>query len=261
MELVHFRTFGKGPCLFILHGMYGMSDNWMSIARAISENYSVVLPDMRNHGHSFHSDVHTYKEMAGDIENLALHLGINKFFLAGHSMGGKTAMYYSMKYPEKLEGLVVFDIAPYNYSTTDAHYEFHVHLLKSMSSVVAEKLRSREEASEILGPMLADERLLNFILKNLGKKPDGSFYWMLNLPVLISSLENMALGFDDVSAVSGFPVHFVRGERSFFIQPEHYPSMKKLYPVHDITTIPDAGHWLHQEQPGLISEFLIKLAK
>lgn len=144
MNLLNYRTLGKGPYLFILHGMYGMSDNWMSIARAISENFT-------------------------------------------------------------------------------------------------------------------DERLLNFLLKNLGKKQDGTFYWMLNLAVLISSLENMALGFDNLSALSGFPVHFVRGERSFYIQPEHYPSMKKLYPVHDITTIPDAGHWLHHEQPGLISEFIIKM--
>lgn len=258
--ILHYRKIGKGPYLIILHGLYGMSDNWMGIARSISKHFTVILPDMRNHGRSFHHPVHTYAAMAEDVENLAVHLGIKSFFLAGHSMGGKAAMHYSFLHPERLNGLLVFDIAPANYPTNDNNYQSHVHILESMNSISAAHLTSREEAMEALGSLLPDIRLLNFLLKNLGRNPDGTFYWMLNLPVLIGALKELALGFSHPPEnITGFPVHFIRGAKSYYVEPNYIQAAHRIYPGCEIHAVPDAGHWLHQEQPDIVSDLIIKL--
>ena len=86
-----FRKFGNGPALIILHGLYGSSDNWVTIARDLADTFTVYLPDQRNHGQSPHNDRHDYGSMTGDLLELADDLRLEKFFLAGHSMGGKTA--------------------------------------------------------------------------------------------------------------------------------------------------------------------------
>ena len=83
------RKFGNGPPLIILHGLYGASDNWVSIAKNIGDSYTVYLPDQRNHGQSPHAEVHDYNSMRDDLFEMAGDLGLRKFFLAGHSMGEK----------------------------------------------------------------------------------------------------------------------------------------------------------------------------
>ena len=81
-----FRKYGDGPPLIILHGLYGSSDNWVSLAKSISDRFTVYLPDQRNHGQSPHSDVHDYEWMKAGLYELVEELGPGRFFLAGHSM-------------------------------------------------------------------------------------------------------------------------------------------------------------------------------
>ena len=108
--LLHYKEIGEGKPLVILHGLFGTSDNWQTHAKKLGEYYRVILVDQRNHGHSPWSEDFTYEHLADDLERLILHLGIDQFTLIGHSMGGKTAMYYSQKYPNRLEKMVVVDI-------------------------------------------------------------------------------------------------------------------------------------------------------
>ena len=79
-----FRKYGNGPALVILHGLYGSSDNWVTIAKRLSDIFTVYLPDQRNHGQSPHSDIHDYDSMREDLFELVTDLSLKKFFLAGH---------------------------------------------------------------------------------------------------------------------------------------------------------------------------------
>src|SRR5512135_3012718 len=108
-----FRKYGEGLPLIILHGLYGSSDNWVSIAKILSSRFMVILPDQRNHGLSPKSNIHDYEALSEDVYELADHLKLEKFFLAGHSMGGKCAIRFALKWPERLQGLLVADISPF----------------------------------------------------------------------------------------------------------------------------------------------------
>jgi pimeloyl-ACP methyl ester carboxylesterase len=104
MMKLFYRKYGNGPALIILHGLFGSSDNWVTIAKKISDKFTVYLPDLRNHGNSPHSDEQDYNLMRDDLHELVTDLNLKKFFLAGHSMGGKVAISFAIRWPEMLSG-------------------------------------------------------------------------------------------------------------------------------------------------------------
>ena len=106
-----FRTYGEGPPFIILHGLYGMSDNWVTHAKILAENYKVYLPDMRNHGQSGHSNSFDYAVMADDIGEFIDTHKLENPIIMGHSMGGKIAMKFTLDHPELVSKLIVKDLS------------------------------------------------------------------------------------------------------------------------------------------------------
>jgi esterase len=109
------ENLATGKPLVILHGLFGSSDNWVTFGRQLSDHYQVIIPDMRNHGQSPHSDHWEYTAMADDIYQLAKLLGYDQITILGHSMGGKVGMTFAEEHPDMLVKLVVVDIAPRSY--------------------------------------------------------------------------------------------------------------------------------------------------
>ncbi|NBB74409.1 MAG: alpha/beta fold hydrolase, partial [Bacteroidetes bacterium] len=111
-----YNEYGEGHPLIILHGLLGASGNWHTLSRTVFSDYFRVLAvDQRNHGRSFHSDRHDYPAMAEDVWHLLDDLQIESTHLLGHSMGGKTAMYAALAFPDRIDKLVVVDMAPKAY--------------------------------------------------------------------------------------------------------------------------------------------------
>ena len=54
--MIFSRIYGEGRPLIIIHGLFGMSDNWNSIGKKFAEKFNVHIVDLRNHGRSFHSN-------------------------------------------------------------------------------------------------------------------------------------------------------------------------------------------------------------
>jgi esterase len=264
MMQLFFRKFGDGPPLIILHGLYGSSDNWVSIAKSLTSYFTVYLPDQRNHGQSFHSQQHDYQNMTDDIHKLVTELGIKKFFLAGHSMGGKTAMFFAIKWPEMIEGLLVADISPFSpdFEYND-FYEMHKNILDTILSVDPSLLTSRKEAEILLSQRIPSEKVRGFILKNLERTSSGSFKWKLNSPALINNLYAIIDGLprpdDQTNQVSGFPIVFLKANESSYIPESDYKDIYKLFPAVEIRTIKNSGHWIHVDRPDAVREGLIRL--
>ena len=243
------RTYGdKFPPLVILHGLFGQSDNWTSIARSISSEVGVILIDQRNHGQSPHSAEMNYTLMAADVKKTLDAEGIKKIHLLGHSMGGKTAMWFAYYYPEYLESLIIADIAPRYYPP------HHQSIIEGLKKLDLSAIQSRNEADELLSENIPEFGVRQFLLKNLNRKDDGTFEWRFNLKGIAEEIEEVGKAFEHEISVT--KTLFFRGAKSRYINEDDEKMIKKQFPESVIQTIPNAGHWLHAEQPELFLEAL-----
>jgi esterase len=259
-----YRKYGKGQPLIILHGLYGSSDNWITIAKSLSDSYTVYLPDQRNHGQSPHDDIHNYDSMRDDLFELAGDLKLNRFFLAGHSMGGKTAIAFALKWPEMINGLLIADISPFiNENTRQSAYIQHFTILKAMLSIDLPNISTRKEAESVLAEKIPSEKVRGLILKNLQRTADKSFTWKINASILFNNLKEIMEGIDRRSGVSqqitGFPVIFLKGEDSDYLPYDDYRDIQKVFPATEFITIANAGHWIHSDRPDEVVKNIKRL--
>ena len=253
-----FRKLGSGTPLIIIHGLYGSSDNWLTIGKELARDFEVYLVDLRNHGNSPHTDRHTYALMKLDMLEFLDRHDIEKAILIGHSMGGKVAMVFAAEFPERVTSLVVIDIGPKSYHSLkdfSSQANDHMNILMGMQSIDFSRVKTREDVDVQLAGFVKSSRIRDFLLKNIKRDRDNTFSWKINVPVLIKELPSVLEGLDPkITDVTGFPVLFVRGGNSDYLLDEDLPEIKKFFSSAEFITIPGAGHWLHAEQP----EFLVK---
>jgi esterase len=259
-----YRKYGSGPPLIILHGLFGSSDNWVSIAKSISDRFTIFLPDLRNHGQSPHSQAHDYDLMREDLYDLANDLGLEKFFLAGHSMGGKTAVSFALNWPERLYGLLVADISPLTQKERKTEdYDQHLQILNFMHSTHITGIKSRNDIESLIVPLISSEKVRELVLKNLKREPDNSFSWKINASALLNNLDRIMEGIesDDIgsSEITGFPVFFLKGENSEYLPESDFIKIQKIFPGAELIVIPRAGHWIHADNPEMVKKCFLKL--
>lgn len=260
-----YREFGTdGSPIIIAHGLYGASDNWVSVARELGQKHRVFVVDLRNHGKSPHHDSHTYIDLANDLNELLVELGISKVALVGHSMGGKVMMQFALSFPEKVDKLVVLDIAPKSYATFQnfgVQTNNHSLILEVMRSLDFTSFTTRSDIENYVQSKIGSETISNFLLKNIARKSDGFYEWKLNVEALYNNLNNILDGFSETINQPLTPFKgttlFLRGEQSSYFLDEDLHLARKLFPNSELTTIPNSGHWLHAEQPKLVVNSLL----
>lgn len=251
-----FRHFGEGKPLIILHGLFGQSDNWVTVGKKLAEHYSVFIPDQRNHGQSPHASVHTYPALADDLLEFIEEHELEKIVLLGHSMGGKAAMSFALEHPQLVEKLVIVDISPRKYPERNIHTQ----VITQMLSIDLGSISSRSEVERILEQQMPDERIRFFILKNLYYKMPGKLGWRLNLEAINHNLDHL---FDGIKAEKPYnhPALFVKGGKSDYILEQDIPIIEKLFPFSSLKTISGATHWVHADAPeellSLTLDFLL----
>lgn len=252
MKIYH-NIIGEGKPLFILHGLFGSSDNWMTIGKQLAEKYQVVIPDLRNHGQSPHTDQWHYMDMAKDVYELVAFLGFDQIFMLGHSMGGKTAIAFAGEYPDLLSKLVVADIAPRAYPVR------HRTILEGLAGIPINDINSRKDADDHLARYVPEVPIRQFLLKNLDRDKQGIFSWKINLKTIKDHIENVGEATFPPYPIN-IPTLFVRGKHSDYITDEDIAAIREHFTDVSVETIGNAGHWLHAEQPEaflkVISAFL-----
>lgn len=241
LHLTRHGTATARPPLLIAHGLFGSGRNWGTIARALSDTREVVTVDMRNHGGSDWTATHDYPGMAGDLAEVIEGAMGGRACVMGHSMGGKAAMRLALTRPELVERLVVADIAPVAYP----HHE-HDSEISAMRRVDPALVTSRAAAARLMTGTPPD--LAAFLLQNLDL---AHHRWRLNLDLLEREMP-VLLDFPPGGAPFDGPALFLAGARSDYIRPAHHPAILALFPAAQITTIAEAGHWLHAEQPQAV---------
>ncbi|MCK4922334.1 MAG: alpha/beta fold hydrolase [Bacteroidales bacterium] len=254
-----FRKIGEGPPLVIAHGLYGASDNWVGIGRELAKTHEVFIIDWRNHGRSPHTLDHNYTLLKNDLLEFMEQQSLKKASLLGHSMGGKACMFFAVDYPEMVQSLTVVDISPRSYISLDQpapQTVDHMNIIQALIKVDLEKVDSRIEIDMILADTIKSPRIRQFLLKNIQRKDKNSFEWKINLKSLHDNLPSILDGLNSKeinngTGVEGFPVLFIKGADSDYISDHDYSIIQSIFPVADIVSIPNSGHWVHAEQTDL----------
>ncbi len=237
--MLHYSMQGDdGPLLLIVHGLYGSGRNWGVIAKRLSDAFRVVTPDLRNHGHSLWLDTHQYPDLASDLAELIDHLGAPAH-LCGHSMGGKAAMALALTRPKLLDRLIIADIAPVTYTHTQLPF------IHAMRAVDLSTITRRSDAEAQLAEAGVERALQSFFTQSLDVKDKR---WLLNLDALEANMPHI-MSFPTFQSEHAGPTLFLAGAESDYVEPDHRPQIKALFPKARFARIPGAGHWLHADKP------------
>ena len=245
MEL-NYKTYGQGDPLIILHGLFGMLDNWQTLAKRFAEHYTVVLVDQRNHGRSPHLDDIDYPLMANDLKEFMEANWMYEAHVMGHSMGGKVAMQLAMDFPDMVEKLVVVDMGVKEYPSG------HTEIFDAMLSLDVKNLDSRSAAQEHLMSKIDELGVVQFLMKNLSRNKEGGFRWKMNLHALHKNYQKILASIE--GTIYDGEALFVRGGASRYVLEEDWKAIQLLFPNSKLATIDGAGHWVHAVAPEKLFE-------
>lgn len=253
-KILHSKILGEGKPLIILHGLFGMLDNWQALAKEFACFFETHILDLRNHGRSFHANQHNYEVMSEDLLSYLNTYNLDEVSLIGHSMGGKAAMNFACMYPNRVEKLVVVDISPKYYPP---HYQ---EILSGLKAVDRSNLTSRKHADQILSQYFSESAMRQFILKNLYWRLSTELTFKFNLEVLSDQIENVGQALY-TNALFDRPTLFIAGQSSNYIKETDVELIESHFPDFEIVEIPKSGHWVHAENPDQffdkVSRFLI----
>lgn len=225
------------PTLVFIHGLFGAGSNLKLLANAFANEFNILLLDLRNHGLSFHNQTHTYDTMAQDVVMLLDALEIEHVVIIGHSMGGKVAMKLPQYLDQRVQKLVILDIAPVAYEVRR-----HDEIFEALNLVKSNQITKRPEASQILQANNLPDAIAQFLLKSF---VNGQ--WQFNLSALQDNYLNI-LTWEEVSAVTCDTL-FIIGADSDYVLPSYRQSILKQFPKSKAHIVNGAEHWVHADKP------------
>jgi pimeloyl-ACP methyl ester carboxylesterase len=255
---VHTTAMGDtGSRVVFLHGLFGQGRNWTQVGKALAgpgrtAPHRVLLVDLPHHGRSGWEDRFDYLRVADQVAELFD--PTDPVALVGHSLGGKVAMVLALRHPELVERLCVVDVAPVTYDHLSQFEEY----VAAMRGLDLGSLSQRGDADTAMSEGVPDPTVRAFLLQNLRRDGDA-WRWQMNLDVLGDDLpvigswpeEQLA----DTAPYRG-PVLWMAGARSDYITPAYAEAMDRWFPRNRLTTVKDAGHWVHSEQQDVFLEVL-----
>jgi esterase len=239
---LNYKKLGAGQPLLILHGLFGMLDNWMTLGKRYAEHFEVYLIDQRNHGKSKHCDEFSYAEMADDLMEFIDDHHLRGSLMLGHSMGGKTLIEFANDHAYFIDKMVIADIGPKVYITR------HKEIIEAMDQLDLRNLKSRKDAEEALKKSIPNLAIRQFLLKNLYWENKEKLAWKFNLNAIKQNFDEVLTDMSHYQI--NVPTLFLKGGNSDYILPEDEGLILERFPNSQIISIPNAGHWLHAEQPN-----------
>jgi len=240
-----FRKEGTGKPLVILHGLFGLSDNWMSFAKTLGQQFSVYIPDLRNHGQSPHSAVFDFSSLEDDLLEFLEDQHLHNIDLLGHSLGGKISMLFALHHPEMVGKLIVVDISLRKYPSGREHQQ----LIDAMLSIDFSIVKSRSEVDQQLIKRIPSAKLRQLLMKNIYWRNRGILDWRLNLTSINENLPAIFEGVETPGEYAG-PSLFIRGGLSSYVSDSDLELIKKKFPGAEVVTFANASHWVHADAPG-----------
>ncbi|QIK16443.1 alpha/beta fold hydrolase [Blattabacterium sp. DPU] len=242
--ILHSKIYGSGyPPVLVIHGLFGNGDNWISFAKKFEKNHQIHLLDMRNHGKSFVSNKMNYDIMSDDILKYIYYHKLNHPILLGHSMGGKTVMKFSIKYPIIPKKIIIVDISPKDY--IDDNQKKLIHILKKVDFNI---INTRKDLDFFLKTWISNIKIRSFFSKCVKKQKNGKLCFCFSLLNIEKNYDSLIHKKIENGSYHG-PVLFLRGEYSNYILEKDYNHIQQLFPKCKIWTIIKSDHWIHIDNP------------
>lgn len=238
-----FREYGKGEPIVILHGWLGMSDHWIPVGKFLaSQGYNVLIPDLPNHGKSFHTEDFSFDEAVSIIQCFCKAKELKKPILLAHSMGGKIAMQMINQNPKYFKSLILVDVHFQKKQRTPFNQLLSFLLIQTDVS----KFKNLSEFKEYFLSKGIDKQWVAVLLKNLEYKAN-TLKWKSNLPMLAKEVDKVLEGVEVNK--TNIPTLLLRGENSSYVKDEDCISFKEKFPNSQIVSVPNSGHWVQVDNP------------
>jgi pimeloyl-ACP methyl ester carboxylesterase len=236
-ELGYVRTGGDKPPVVLLHGLTASGACWTPLARALENEYDIVMPDARGHGRSG-APAHGYRydDLAADVVGLMDALGVTAPILLGHSMGGMTAAVVASQNPRRLRALVLVDptfLTPQRQREVYESDVAEVHrrtLGRPKEELVAELRRRHERRSFEIIDLIAQARLQTDLRAFDVLAPPNPDHRQLIRDLAVPSL-------------------LVVGDAGAVVSRELAAELAELNPRLRVERIPGAGHGIPHDEP------------
>ena len=115
-QKIHYLEAGTGPTVILLHGLGADSSNWALNTPLLAKNFHVFVPDQIGFGESDKPLInYRVATLVDFLDGFMKKTGIAKASMVGNSLGGWTAMAYTLAHPEKVEKMVLVDSAGYSF--------------------------------------------------------------------------------------------------------------------------------------------------
>ena len=253
---LNYKEFGSGYPVVILHGLFGMLDNWQTFAKKLANQYNIYIVDLRNHGKSPWEDEINYPLMADDLLCFMQDKWIYNAHIIGHSMGAKVAMEFALQHPDYCEKMISIDMG------IEQHFPRHYYIFDALQSLNLASYRKRIDIVDALLPKIKSKKVIQFLMKNIKWDKDlAQFEMKMNLSAIIENYDQILMPIENDHPFNK-PTLFVKGADSDYVREEEHPEIRKYFPKVEFSEIANAGHWVHADKPKelevVVRQFLDK---
>jgi pimeloyl-ACP methyl ester carboxylesterase len=250
---LHYLDWGEetAPPIIALHGLRSFGHNWDAVAREFADRYRVIALDQRGRGESdWHPDAAYYTDAyVSDLEELVGQLGLERFILMGHSMGGSNTIVYASRHPDQVRAAIVEDMGPAGATPAAAGARIGAELGRT-----PDHFASWAEARAFLRaerPHIGDEALELRLANTLKEVPDGRVTWKSDFAGIRRSFGNAdpSRRIDLWPHVRNLqcPTLVLRGAKSDALSAETAAAMAEANPKVRWVEVPDASHYVHDD--------------
>ena len=246
--------FAGRPAVLMLHGLRSYAHTWAPAAEALSADYLVVAPDFRGRGDSEWDPARNYYTGAyvADVGELAAGLGLGRFSIVGHSMGGTVGYAYAAAHPEQVTHLIVEDIGPGS-STGTAGADRVVREMRS-TPLSFDSIEAARRYWRGVRPGITEAALASRLEHTLRQAADGRWEWKLDMAGIAAARlsGDPAGGLDLWACVEALrcPTLVLRGEQTDFLPVATCEQMAARQSRLSWAEVPGAGHYAHDDNPG-----------
>ncbi|WP_167160740.1 alpha/beta hydrolase [Streptomyces sp. MBT27] len=237
---------GTGPEVLLLHGGGLTAHTWDYVCLGLRGAARLIALDLRGHGDSGWSDDYRIATMAEDVIAAADHLGFDRVRLVGMSLGGVVAAHAADTHPDRVDRLVLVDVAPgVDFESTGRMREFMAGLgpVAGLDAVVDAAMRvspraHRASVAYRMSTLFRREPGGGWVPKNDPRPPDFS--------AILAAIEQLAL------RLGKMPVLLVRGGRSRVLSQSTAERLVGQLPDAGLVVVPDAGHNVQEDNPAAL---------